>query len=1053
MFEPGRDLDQPCSQQNTAHDSYVPEHWTAVSALYPRELSITQLFEAQVERTPDSLAIRWDGQRLTFRQLNDQANQLADLLRQHGVGLETPVGIFMNRSAQMVLAMIAICKAGGSYVPLDPAYPKERLAFMLRDAGVPLVLSHTNVVRNAPDCGAIILCIDSLREELAQRPRTNLPPLASGESRAYIIYTSGSTGQPKGVEILHRGIGRLVMNTNYVQLDSSDRVAQISNACFDAATFEIWAPLCNGAQVVGINRDLSLSPRAFAAALTEEGLTTVFLTTALFNLVAKEVPDAFRSLRYLLVGGESHNPHWVRHVLEHGPPEHFINIYGPTETTTYASWHLLPELAPDATSIPIGIPICNTKLYVLDEQLRPLPVGAVGELYIGGDGLARGYLNRPELTQERFVESPHLKGERLYKTGDQARWLPTGTVEFLGRLDHQVKLHGFRIELGEVRAAILEHQELSDAAVIVREEVPQGKQLVAYLVPRETGLDDAANGALVGRVQVFLHEKLPGFMLPARYMVIPALPLTVNGKLDRDSLPAPTKRYRSSPTGLSVVARSPTEVRMSAVWTRLLGTERVFLNENFFESGGNSLLAAQLQLRIQDEFRINVPIYTIFEKPTLAELAGAVDAQLQSQSSHVSVPQEAGFAADVGLEAGIAPSRPYEPRAGEPQHILVTGATGFLGAYLVDRLLRQTTAQIYCLVRCAHDGEALHKLEKALRKHQLWDPALRHRIVPVRGDLTRVRFGLEPVVFDALAGQIDAIYHSGAHISYVQPYSTHKRPNVFGTREVLRFACTGPVKPVHHISSIAVFGPIGFFEDIPDLYEHTDIDKSVHVLQYDMGYSQSKWVAEKLVFEAQARGLPVSIYRPGFITGDSTTGSTNVEDFLSRIIIGCVEIGSYPDLPTQRKEFIPVDYVSDAIVHIARAPSSLNQIFHLVPPDVERSVSVVEFFELIRGLGYTLEKRPYAEWQALLSDYVRDKAGHVLLPLLPILSERLYQGTLTRWEVHENMPRYHSENTSRALRGSGVRFPQMDQAQIRTYLSFLQQRRLISAPHQTDRAP
>lgn len=1041
----GSELDQASVSQLGVGGEKVPEQWSAAVAEYPQKLSSSQLLEAQVERTPEALAVRWDLHRLTYRQLNEQANQLARVLQKRGVELETPVGIFMNRSVEMILAMIAICKAGGSYVPLDPSYPRERLAFILTDAAVSLVLSHTSVAADAPRGSWQVLCVDhgEVKDELAQHPRHNLPSRAHGDSRAYIIYTSGSTGQPKGVEILHRGIGRLVMNTDYIQLDASDRVAQISNASFDAATFEIWAPLCNGAQVVGINRDISLSPRAFAARITEEGLTAVFLTTALFNLVAQEVPEAFRSLRHLLVGGEAHNPYWVAHVLQHGPPERFLNVYGPTESTTFASWHLVTE--PPTTAIPIGRPISNTRLYILDSELRPLPIGVPGELYIGGDGLARGYLNRPELNRECFQESPYLNGERLYKTGDQARWLPEGAIDFLGRLDQQVKIRGFRIEPGEVRATILEHPAVGDAAVVVREETPGEKQLVAYLVPKEGELTALAGSALAGSVNAFLVSKLPQFMIPRHYVPLRVLPLTINGKLDREALPAPTTQRQSEAADLAL-PKGNTELRIASLWCKLLRSEQAYLSDNFFASGGNSLLAAQLQLRIQDEFLIEVPIYTIFAQPTLGEIAQAVDAQLRSRGTRVAPPKEADLSAEAVLEADIIPCAAYQPTAEPPRNILLTGATGFLGAYLLNRLLRRTAAQIYCLVRCASDGEAFAKLEKALRKHRLWDPALRARIVPVRGDLTRVRFGLDPVLFNALAGHLDAVYHCGAHVSYVQPYSTHRRANVVGTREVLRFACVGQVKLVHYISSIAVFGPIGYFKDLPGLDEDTPIDPSESVMPFDMGYSQSKWVAEKMVLSAKERGLPVIIYRPGFIMGDSATGSTNVEDFMSRLVIGCLEIGSYPDLPTGRKEFTPVDYTSDAIVHIAQDPSSVGKIFHLVPPESAESPSIVKFFESITNFGYDLKKLSYAHWQEQLSHHVRDKAGHVLLPLLPIFSERIYQGTLTRWELYEKMPRYRSQNTDQALRGSGVVYPLMGRKLVETYLAFLIQNRLIPPP-------
>ncbi|WP_333448013.1 amino acid adenylation domain-containing protein, partial [Microcoleus sp. herbarium2] len=437
-----------------------------------------QLFEAQVERTPDAVAAVFEDEQLTYGELNCRANQLAHHLRSLGVSPDQLVGICVERSLKMIVGFLGILKAGGAYVPLDPSYPQERLAFMLKDAEVSVLLTQQQLVEKLPEHQARLVCLDTEWETIARQSKENPLSEVTPEGLAYVIYTSGSTGKPKGVCISHRAVNRLVSNTNYVKLEPGDRVAQASNCSFDAATFEIWGALLHGARLVGVTKDVALSPKDFAAQLREQGISVLFLTTALFNQLAKEVPSAFNSVRHLLFGGEAVEPRLVKRVLENSPPQRLLHVYGPTESTTFASWHLVQEVPEGVTTIPIGRPLSNTQIYLLDNQMQPVPVGVPGELYIGGDGLARGYLNRPELTAERFILNPlsNEPGAYLYKTGDLARYQADGNIEFLGRLDDQVKIRGFRIELGEIEGVLAQHPAVEEAVVVAREDVPGNKR-------------------------------------------------------------------------------------------------------------------------------------------------------------------------------------------------------------------------------------------------------------------------------------------------------------------------------------------------------------------------------------------------------------------------------------------------------------------------------------------------------------------------------------------------------------------------------------------------
>jgi amino acid adenylation domain-containing protein len=445
--------------------------WNDTTTDYPRHLPLQVLFEAQVERTPDRTAVRYGDQALTYRELNQRANQLANHLRELGVQPDELVAVFMERSLDMMVGFLGIIKAGGAYLPLDSDYPPERLAFMLQDGQVRVLLSQSSMVDALPSHQAQVICLDEDWPQIAPQSPHNPPVATSADHLAYVIYTSGSTGRPKGVSIPQRAISRLVLNTNYVQLSAADRIAQASSASFDAATFEIWGAWLHGGELVGIPKDVVLSARRFADQLRSDRITVLFVTTALFNHIASEVPDAFASLQTLKLGGEAADPRWVREVLEQGKPHRLLNVYGPTESTTYATWHPVEHVQAGAKSIPIGKPLSNTQVYVLDRLLNPVPIGVAGQLCIGGDGLARDYLHRPALTAERYMPNPFSgrPGERMYLTGDLVRQLPDGSIDFLGRIDHQVKVRGFRIELGEVEAMLGQHPAVSEVLVVALE--------------------------------------------------------------------------------------------------------------------------------------------------------------------------------------------------------------------------------------------------------------------------------------------------------------------------------------------------------------------------------------------------------------------------------------------------------------------------------------------------------------------------------------------------------------------------------------------------------
>lgn len=614
-------ITQPEATLSTLPLLTIPEqqtlkhHWSNHQTNYPANTCIHQLFEAQVQQQPTAIAVQFGNQQFTYQQLNQGSNQLARYLQRLGIGAEMTVGICLERGVEAIAAMLAVLKAGGAYVPLDPSYPSERLQFMLKDAGITVVLTQVDWLSTLQADHTQVVCLEQEWDAIVQESDENLLPLTTAEQLAYVIYTSGSTGTPKGVMIPHRAVNRLVCATNYMTIEPSDRIAQVANLAFDAATFEVWGALLNGATLIGIQRETTLSPTEFVNTLQQQQISILFLTTALFNQTVSQIPQAFSSLKYVLFGGEMVNVDRVRSVVQQGKPQHLIHVYGPTENTTFSTWYEVEAVPAEATTIPIGQAVANTHVYLLDAQLNPVPAGVMGEIYLGGDGLAQGYLQRSELTAARFIRS---ENSILYQTGDRARYRTNGNLEFLGRTDHQIKLRGFRVELGEIEAAIAQHPAVQTVVVILRTGETE-PQLIAYIVPT------TAATLTERELRSWLKPTLPTYMIPAAFVMLASLPLTANGKVDQQALPPPhlMTTQNISPT---IAPTTSLEASLVELWSQLLGRQPIGIHDNFFELGGHSLLATQLVSRIRDRLQVELPLRKVFETPTIAELANTIEA-------------------------------------------------------------------------------------------------------------------------------------------------------------------------------------------------------------------------------------------------------------------------------------------------------------------------------------------------------------------------------------------------------------------------------------------
>ncbi len=612
VAEPAQRIDRLLLQSAAERDRVLVA-WNRTAMPYPDATCVHRLVEAVAARTPAAPAVIDGETLLTYGELNARANQLAHLLRQRAQGAPR-IGLCLERSGELIVGMLAALKAGGAYVPLDPELPAERLAFMLRDADVTVLVTTASLLRRVPMTGQRVLCVDRDAAAIAAQPTCNHDGAQSSSQLAYIMYTSGSSGTPKGVLIAHRAIARLVCGTDYIHIDATDAVAHVANPAFDAATFEVWGALVNGGRVVVVPRMVALSPQEFAAMLEQTRITTLFLTTALFNQMARYAPGTFRGCRTVLFGGEAVEPRWVRAVLGAGPPARLLHVYGPTEATTFATWHEVRAVPEDAITIPIGRPIANTEVYILDAEGEPVPIGLPGELYVGGPGLAAGYLNRPELTAKCFVPHPLVRDAKVYRTGDRVRYRADGAIEFLGRLDRQVKIRGHRIELEEIEAAIARLPQVRDAVVAMRGNTSESRQIVAYVVRAEVSGPPPAN------LWSDLKALLPEYMLPASIVWLKELPLNASGKIDRQALPA-VIAPDTPRAGVRVLPRDMFERILVAIWERVLGVSGIGVFDHFFEIGGHSLLAAQLMDEIEREMGFTAPLAALFVDDTVAGLA------------------------------------------------------------------------------------------------------------------------------------------------------------------------------------------------------------------------------------------------------------------------------------------------------------------------------------------------------------------------------------------------------------------------------------------------
>ncbi|MBU2706736.1 amino acid adenylation domain-containing protein [Zooshikella marina] len=1001
-------LDEYLLQTNRQQQQWLTQHFDQWLLSYPK--TICDLFNSQCLIQKNNIAVQAGNEAITFIQLQTCALRLARKLILAGIQSEDTIGVLTHHSIDWVVAMLGIWYAGGVYVPLDPKYPDERLHFMLKDAQVNYVIaepgliarghnliSMSNTVINTRDVLAgysSIKCADEAGDLLHEvKQQTQL----TTQQLAYIIYTSGSTGTPKGVLIEHHSFARHIQEViDWYQLSSSDCVLAFANIGFDASLEQAWEALGIGAKLV--MREESLwSAEAFRQWLITHQITHIDIPPVyaqeVFTTVLEDVGfwQQQSCLMRVVVGGEALNANFAQQWAASAAVCHcdLLNAYGPTEATIAASIYKVPS-GFKGENVPIGKGLSHVQLVVLDSQQRIVPEGAVGELYIGGEGVARGYLNRASQNKTSFISyavADHLK-QRLYRTGDLVRVLADGNICFLGRVDNQVKLRGYRIELGEIESALTQQDVISQACVVLHAPNTQQAQLVAYIVVNNAAstenhksvVEDKA--AMITALRMKLAETLPRYMVPAAFVTIDALPLTVNGKVDHRLLPVPEQ----ADFYISQSYAAPTdalEVSLCEIWQQLLGYEQLSITADFFELGGHSMLAVKMVSAIKQHLNAQITVQIVFAHPTIQQLAHYLRLHVQKNSNQdftnnsrqnadrVTADDWLQRAKDCLLPLAKVDNNYVE---GAIKYALLTGATGYVGGYLLHQLLVQNQhLYCYCLVRAEDEISGLVRIKTHLQAYGLWQPQFADRITVLLGDLSLPKLGLNDIQWNTLAEELDLIIHNGARVNHLLPYTCLEASNVGSTLELLILAANRQKCRLVFISTSGVFNAA---TDHP-YDELSSVQEQQH--WQNNGYLASKWVAEQLIEEAYCHGMNVQLVRLGRVGAPAQCPQRgNTTDVIARYLQTCLMLKTVPKLMF-KEHFIPVDYTAAAIAILSLQQSSEHSFHLLGSQQIDWNLLLVE--------QQGLKEVSVAEWQAKAEAWI---ASGKELPFAPYLFSGIF---------------------------------------------------------------
>ncbi|PHH93024.1 hypothetical protein CDD83_2134 [Cordyceps sp. RAO-2017] len=1010
--------------------------------------SMYSVFRHQVDRAPGAPALSDEHKRLTYGELYREAGSLSQEMIAQGLETCEPVAIVLEPGANQVICQLAAILARAICFPLDPGIPQLRLQGMLQRAKLRYVISCTRPegyeessdrpIRTARGSKPVMLYRYS-----QPRPANRLDPKV-----CHLLHTSGSTGEPKIVQITGDAILHLASSTKITPLRPDDKTVFVNDANFDLALFEVWVTLLSGAEIVVADKDMLINGRKLMAFFRDKKITVAVLSTGHFNLLAFSNPETFSPLRVLVTGGSIANTLAMGRVLQSNPPEQLWNAYGPTEATSFVTLHQVDRNEAEKPSIAIGEAIGAMQVRLFHPDRRRAASGEVGEICISGPGLSLGYLGSPEENEKSFFVADdedvcNSFSPVFYKTGDlgQFRQGSTTVLEYIGRMDRQVKHNGYRVELAEIETVMKQSNEVLDAHV-VHMDSPNNrlqKVLVACILPRKP--DDFEPRA----VRDFCRTRLPSYMLPNVIVPLDRMPLNSRGKIDRNSIVDEVNR--NCLTSLSEIpSNGQPGTPLRDIWADVLGIFEFRPDDDFFSLGASSLQAAQLTVKIKKTFGRTVSLREIYEHSRFDVMTQYIclNAPTSNNELRAIIKQNSDLVERMRHDALIAdnltsPGGSVKPWNDADGAILLTGATGFVGAFFLHHLLQvsgpSSAPRIICLVRSQKDAPSETRLQKALEKYELWDPGFRARIQVIDGSFSADQFGLNGDAYELLADSVDAVFHFGAHVNFCQRYEEHFADNVLGTKNVVHFAGVGRPKSIHYASTNDVWGATSLVNGTKSLLEDESLDPHIQGPIHDTGYSQSQWVAEKLMRRARNRGFAVAIYRLGTVICDSKRRVGNHKDFFARVLVGCAKLGRFPLIEDLRWEYVTVDYVCQAIHHISRSMSNLGKSYSIVSPDPAMSVSLKETCTLLIKAGFPVERVPYGIWVKSL-ETSRELSENPLLALMPLIREQVL-GELTRVQTSKNTPLYRTDNTREALKDAKeICYTPLDSLTIRGMFEF-----------------
>jgi amino acid adenylation domain-containing protein/thioester reductase-like protein len=1000
--------------------------WNKTKVPYPKDKTIQQLFEKQVEKTPDNIAVVFEKCKLTYRELNNRTNQLAHTIRERykehwnqNITSDTLIGIYIERSIEMTIAILGILKAGGAYVPFDNNDPKERLSFKINDSGCKMLLTSSKLSNDLikfAEMNTLSISLDGAWEKISEAQKSNPVNINKATDLAYMIYTSGSTGNPKGTMIEHKSlVNRLLWMQKQYNFNEKDNILQKTPYSFDVSVWELILPYLSGSTLIFAKPDGHKNPEYLAKLINKEKITKLhfvpsmlnafidYLNTTSTDSLLKTITDIICSGETLLAELSANTTKLLPHIKLH-------NLYGPTEATIDVSHHEYDANKNTTISVPIGKAIQNYKLYILDECLHPVPIGVVGELYIGGDGLARGYFKRKSLTEDKFINNPFVPKTKIYKTADLCQWLPDGSIEYIGRNDFQIKINGLRIELGEIEAKFAENPKINQCIVTAyNQPLTNSKILVTYYTLKQiknNKFKTINDKIFEENLKKELSKKLPNYMVPTLFIKLKSMPLNTSGKINRNALPNPVFE---SAEKIYIPPKTSIEKQLSKIWQDLLGIKKISTDSDFFKLGGNSILSIRLISKINKLFKKNISGTEIFKNPTITTFATNILECGKKKNNFSLLPLIKKDYEDIKKKIdrlNLNSSFTYT----KVKNILLTGVTGFLGIYILEELLNKTNSNIYCLIRKSKKQTIKNKFLNSLKyykKEFLYDSS---RVILIEGDLSKKKLGITEKTYAMLSNEIDAIYHNGAHVNHLYNYKTLFEENVSSTLEIIKMAENKKTKEIIYVST---FG-ISTFANLDTITEDN--------ISNSTGYEHTKYLSEQILFYAQKSGFPIKIFRPGNITGDIETGISNYSNNHSLLFLkGCIQMKAAPKINIPIEMF-PVNIISKAIVNISCSKNK-NTTFNLRNTN---TISWIEYIAEIKKYGYTVKLINQELWaEKHLSKITNDNA------LFPF---KEYYIKLFKNYKEENRETKPKENSAEEITGDNIQYSSL----IKTYIEYLQ---------------